>query len=123
MGQESPALAALKVLDLSKVDLIPALLQPLFGYALPVFAVSGGSPSPVVEQSVAFLIIGSLQLQAHGACPAGLGPVERLQFYMVNDLPSSVSILVTHRHRRAVEMHDNDILILLAHLIQPLDHP
>src|SRR2546423_15046844 len=123
MGQEPPALAALKVLDLSKVDLIPALLQPLFGYALPVFAVGGSGPSPVVEQSVAFLVIGPLQLQAHGAFPAGFGPVERLQFYVVNDLPSSAPILMTHRHRRAVEMHDNDALILLAHLIEPLDYP
>src|SRR5712691_10957011 len=123
MGQQSPSLVALKALDLSKVDLIPALLQPKFYYPLPVFPVSCGRPSPVVEQSVSLLVIGPLQLQAHGACPAGFGPVERLQFYMVNDPPSSAPILMTHRHRRAVYMHDNYTLILLAHLIQPLDHP
>src|SRR6266700_4957695 len=120
MGQQPPSLGSLKALDLSKVDLIPALLQAKFCYPLPVFPVSCGRPSPVVEQPVSLVVIGPLQLQAHGACPASFGPVERLQFNMVNDLPSSAPILMAHGHRRAVYMHDNHTFILLAHLIQPL---
>src|SRR5438105_375270 len=118
-----PASGALKALDLSKVELIPALLQPTCGHALPISAVSGGCPSPVVEQPISLLVIGPFQAQAHGAGPAGFGPVEGLQFYVVNDLPASAPVLMTHRHRRAVEMHDHDARILLAHLVQPLDHP
>ncbi len=65
LGQQLPALVALQALDLSKVELIPALAQPTIGHALPVFPVSCGRPSPVVEQPVSLLVTGTLQLLAH----------------------------------------------------------